>query len=98
MLETPAGRTPVSLAEIAAEYGLALTTVRTYNGQAAQRRRLGKVRPHDFPEPCDRVGNSPVFDPEKVRDWFEHRPGQGKGGGRPRKRPAEAEPPPAGTP
>ena len=98
MLETPTGHAPVSLAEIAAEYGLALTTVRTYNGQAAQRRRLGKVRPHDFPAPCGRVGNSPMFDPVGVRDWFEHRPGQGKGGGRPRKRPMESDTPPAGTP
>lgn len=77
--------TLLSIAEIATRFGLAAATVRTYNGQAAQRRRAGKPRPHDFPAAAWRVGNSPVFRLSEVDDWYNHRPGQGAGGGRPRK-------------
>ncbi|WP_052615641.1 hypothetical protein [Mycobacteroides abscessus] len=75
----------VSIAEIAAEYGLAESTVRTMNGQAAQRRRAKRSRPGDMPAPVDRVGNSPLFDRQEVTDAFNQRPGRGAGGGRPRK-------------
>ncbi|MFA5707553.1 hypothetical protein [Mycolicibacterium sp.] len=75
----------LSIADIARLYGLAQTTVRTYNGQAAQRRRAGTSRRHDFPAPTSRIGNSPLFDAEQVQVWFDHRPGRGVGGGRPPK-------------
>lgn len=74
----------LSIAEIAERYGLAPSTVRTYNGKSAVSRRRGTSRSHDFPAPVDRIGNSPLFDAEQVRHWFEHRPGRGVGGGRPR--------------
>lgn len=89
MTRPPTGSTLLSISAIAAAFGLAETTVRTYNGQAAQRRRAGTAGPHDFPAPVDRIGNSPLFDPAAVRDWFDHRPGRGAGGGRPRKRAAQ---------
>lgn len=79
----------LSLADIAEQYALALTTVRTYNGKAAVARRNGTAGDHDFPAPADRIGNSPLFDAEAVRDWFDHRPGRGAGGGRPRKAPTD---------
>lgn len=75
----------LSLADIAEQYALAPATVRTYNGKAAVARRNGTARGHDFPPPVDRIGNSPLFDAEAVRAWFDHRPGRGAGGGRPRK-------------
>lgn len=84
----------LSLADIAALYGLSTSTVRTYNGQAAIARRNGTAKAHDFPAPIDRVGNSPVFDALAVRDWFDHRPGRGAGGGRPPKTPAKDRPTP----
>ncbi|SKT55850.1 Uncharacterised protein [Mycobacteroides abscessus subsp. massiliense] len=79
------GRELVSIAEIAAEHGLAESTVRTMNGQSAQRRRANKSRPGDMPALVDRVGNSPLFDRREVRSAFDRRPGRGAGGGRPRK-------------
>ena len=91
MTQSSTGSTLLSIAAIADAFGLAETTVRTYNGQAAQRRRAGTARPHDFPAPVERIGNSPLFDPAAVRDWFEHRPGRGAGGGRPRTRPARVD-------
>ena len=78
----------LSLSDIATHYALSLPTVRNYNGKAAMARRSGTATPHGFPAPVDRIGNSPLFDPEAVRAWFEHRPGRGAGGGRPRKKPA----------
>lgn len=78
-------RTLMSLADIAERYELAVATVRTYNGQAAQRRRAGTSGPHDFPAAVTRVSNSPLFDSARVDDWHTHRPGRGAGGGRPRR-------------
>lgn len=86
MTQPQTGSPLLSISAIADTFGLAEATVRTYNGQAAQRRRAGTARAHDFPAPVDRIGNSPLFDPAAVRDWFDHRPGRGAGGGRPRKR------------
>jgi hypothetical protein len=74
----------MTLSDIAGEYSLTVPTVRTYNGKAAHNRRQGTAKPHDFPAPVDRIGNSPLFDAREVRDWFDHRPGRGAGGGRPR--------------
>lgn len=79
------GRELVSVADIAAEHALAESTVRTMNGQAAQRRRAGMPRPWDLPAPADRIGNSPLFDRQAVKAAFDQRPGRGAGGGRPRK-------------
>ncbi len=79
------GRDLVSIADIATEHGLAESTVRTMNGQAAQRRRANESRPWDMPAPVDRVGNSPLFDRQEVRTALAKRPGRGTGGGRPRK-------------
>lgn len=81
----PPKPTLLSIADIAETYRLGAATVRTYNGQAAQRRRTGSSRPHDFPAPAARIGNSPLFDADAVSDWFINRPGHGTGGGRPRK-------------
>lgn len=75
----------MTLADIAGAYALTVPTVRTYNGKAARNRREGTARPHDFPAPVDRIGNSPLFDAREVQDWFDHRPGRGVGGGRPRR-------------
>jgi len=81
----PSAMTLLSITDIADRFTLSAATVRTYNGQAAQRRRAGTDRPHDFPAPVSRVGNSPLFDADQIADWFSHRPGRGAGGGRPRK-------------
>lgn len=80
-----AGKTLLSIADIAERYGLTAPTVRTYNGQATQRRRAGTPTGHDFPPAVARVGNSPLFDADEVEGWFRNRPGRGAGGGRPRK-------------
>lgn len=87
-MATPPKSALLSIADIAETYRLGVATVRTYNGQAAQRRRAGSPRPHDFPVPVARIGNSPLFDADAVSDWFNNRPGRGTGGGRPRKPPA----------
>lgn len=89
MHDSLAQRDRLSLADIAALYGLTTATVRTYNGQAAIARRNGTAKDHDFPAPIDRIGNSPLFDARAVREWFSHRPGRGAGGGRPRKAPTD---------
>lgn len=75
----------LSIADVADRYGLTPGTVRTYNGKAAQRRRAGLAKAHDFPAPVRRVGNSPLFAAPDVEQWFKRRPGRGVGGGRPRK-------------
>lgn len=86
MPRPPLRRGLMTLTDIAGEYALTVSTVRTYNGKSAQKRREGTAGPHDFPAPVDRIGNSPLFDSREVRDWFDHRPGRGAGGGRPRTR------------
>lgn len=38
-----------------------------------------------FPPPDARFGRSPAWREQTIRDWLAARPGQGVGGGRPRK-------------
>ena len=75
----------LDLSGIAALLGLALSTVRNYHQISERRRREGTIRPGDFPEPAQRFGRSPAWELSVIRAWQDARPGQGAGGGRPRK-------------
>jgi len=54
-------------AEVAAESGVAVGTIRYY---------WSKKR-HLLPEPFTTVGGKPAWLPETVREWKKNRPGQG---------------------
>ena len=74
----PAGRY-LSQADIARELGVARHTVTVWRARYA-----------DFPEPDVLVGGAPGWLAGRrgeIRAWLESRPGQGAGGGRPRKDP-----------
>ncbi|MFB6392708.1 hypothetical protein [Polymorphospora lycopeni] len=48
----------------------------------------GRYEHHPFPAPDDRIGRAPWWRPERadeIREWAANRPGQGAGGGRPRR-------------
>ena len=62
----------MTAAEVATHLGLAVSTVYAY-------RRDGIL-----PEP-DMVGRTPTWDRKAIDRWKRNRPGQGAGGGRPRK-------------
>lgn len=79
------GKMILDLAGIAERCGLTYSTVQGYHTLAARRRREGASRPGDLPEPDDRIGGHPVWFAETIARWESERPGQGKGGGRPRK-------------
>lgn len=82
----------LTLDDCARQLGLTYRTVRNYHQVAERRRRVGGVRPGDFPPPDMRVGRIPVWKVSTITSWSRHRPGRGAGGGRPRKpRPAAAE-------
>jgi predicted DNA-binding transcriptional regulator AlpA len=75
----------LDLKGVASELGLALKTVRHYHHMAAKHRREGTPHAGDFPEPDMMFGRSPVWKQATINHWLRHRPGQGVGGGRPRK-------------
>lgn len=60
-------------AAVAARLGVSRSTISTY---------LARGR---MPAPDNRYGGSPVWCPSTIELWIEQRPGQGAGGGRPRK-------------
>jgi hypothetical protein len=67
----------LSQAEIASELGVAKNTV-----------NMWRARYDDFPPPDAHVGDSPGWLADRlpeIRAWRDSRPGQGAGGGRPRK-------------
>ena len=67
----------LSQADIARELGVARHTVTVWRG-----------RYPDFPKPDVTVGGAPGWLPGRlpeIRSWRDTRPGQGAGGGRPRK-------------
>lgn len=65
----------LSLADIAERLGIGASTVRTYRSQGR------------LPEPDAMTGPTPGWLPATIDRWLEQRPGQGVGGGRPRKVP-----------
>jgi predicted DNA-binding transcriptional regulator AlpA len=75
----------LDVAAVADLLGLEQRTVRNYHHTAARNRRDGATRPGDFPEPDAVFGRSPVWKASTIQAWERRRPGQGVGGGRPRK-------------
>lgn len=58
---------------VAVKIGVSVATVHTYLNRGT------------LPPPDDRFGNTPVWLSSTIDEWKATRPGQGKGGGRPRK-------------
>ena len=72
----------ISTADIAHEFGVTRQTVQFWR------------RSPSFPKPDATTGVVPGWLPERmaeIREWHANRPGQGTGGGRPRKNPAAEE-------
>lgn len=84
-LEGMTAPTLLDIRAVAAALTLTERTVRNYHQLAERRRREGTSRPGDFPPPDQRFGRTPVWKASTIRQWKTHRPGQGVGGGRPRK-------------
>ncbi|XNL98380.1 helix-turn-helix DNA binding domain [Arthrobacter phage Bumble] len=59
--------------EIADLLGVTVDTVRTYQKRAAANRRAGTPSARDLPEPVRRVGQSPLWDADQIRDWMKSR-------------------------
>ena len=74
----------VTMEWIAQDLGVPLSTVWTYHARAKRNRRDGTPRPGDLP-PATMVGRTPTWTPAQYATWKANRPGQGAGGGRPRK-------------
>lgn len=61
-------------------------TISTYMSES---KRGGRYEKHPFPEPDGRIGRAPWWLPSRadaIRKWDVERPGQGAGGGRPRRK------------
>ena len=66
----------------------ALTVAGVAARLGVQRRTVEAYRHHiqyGFPEPDGRLGRTPWWKPATIDAWQKARPGQGRGGGRPRK-------------
>lgn len=72
----------LTLADIAAEIGVSVDSIRVYHQRASKNRRAGTERPGDLPAPDETFGRSPVWKSSTVRKWIDKRPGRGAGGGR----------------
>lgn len=75
----------LDLKAVAELVGVSYRTIRNYHQVAERRRREKDVHAGDLPEPDDTFGRSPVWKRSTILAWQRHRPGQGAGGGRPRK-------------
>ncbi|WP_032707466.1 hypothetical protein [Salinispora arenicola] len=73
----------LTLADIAKDLGLLKATVATYHHDATRRRREGRPRRGDLPEPDAPQGRRPRWKRPTYLRWKTNRPGQGAGGGRP---------------
>ena len=69
----------LTVKDVAARLGVKPRTVEAYRHHIQ----------YGFPEPDGRLGRTPWWKPATIDDWQKGRPGQGRGGGRPRKRPLE---------
>ena len=65
----------LTVADVAARLGVKPRTVEAYRHHPQ----------YGFPEPDGRLGRTPWWLPATIDTWQEGRPGQGRGGGRPRK-------------
>lgn len=82
----------MDLRAIAVAIGVTYRTMRNYHTNAKKHRRLAAehgdlsyIRPGDLPPP-DRIdGRVPKWSQVTIMQWRDSRPGQGVGGGRPRK-------------
>lgn len=71
---------PLDRTAVGALIGVSAQAVRVYQRRYADT--------HPFPAPDGTIGRSPYWLPDReqeIRDWDKSRPGQGSGGGRPRK-------------
>ena len=71
----------LTVADVAARLGVQRRTVEAYRHHPQ----------YGFPEPDGRLGRTPWWWPATIDTWQKGRPGQGRGGGRPRKRPLSPE-------
>lgn len=65
----------LTVADVAARLGVQRRTVEAYRHHPQ----------YGFPEPDGRLGRTPWWWPATIDTWQKGRPGQGRGGGRPRK-------------
>lgn len=63
----------LTTADIAALVGVEAPTIRSYVARGV------------MPQPDGHLGRTPYWHRRTIHDWLATRPGQGKGGGRPRK-------------
>lgn len=77
----------LTVGDVAESLGLKQRTIRNYHAVATRRRRDDTTRRGDFPPPDLFVGRTPVWKTSTITAWQRRRPGQGVGGGRPRKEP-----------
>lgn len=63
----------LTTADVAALLGVTPATVRSYAARG------------DMPPPDGHLGRTPWWKPRTIEQWRKQRPGQGAGGGRPRK-------------
>jgi hypothetical protein len=92
-------RPVLGIADVADFLGVTPATISQYLSESrplvGSINRKGRYADHPFPEPNGRIGNSPWWSndrAEEIQAWAASRPGQGAGGGRPRKS-APNEPP-----
>lgn len=76
--------TYLTLAEIAHDIGVTVSSMRVYHQRALKNRRDNNPRPGDLPEPDATFARTPAWKRETIDDWKLRRPGRGAGGGRKR--------------
>lgn len=72
-------------ADVAALLGLKPKSISTY---LTESREGGRYETHPFPQPDGTIGRAPWWHPDRrdeLLKWAAERPGQGVGGGRPRR-------------
>lgn len=68
-------------AGISARTGIKPAVLHKYQSEARRRREQGTPRLGDMPPPDKTYAGRPVWRPETIDAWLQHRPGRGAGGG-----------------
>lgn len=82
----------LTTADLAELLGVKAATIRHYRADSLPD---GRYETRPFPEPDDRLGNSPAWKASRkkeILDWAAGRPGMGAGGGQPAHKPKGDQP------
>jgi predicted DNA-binding transcriptional regulator AlpA len=63
----------LTLSQIAEILDVKTASARVYHEVASRNRRENQVRPTDMPEPMNRIGNTPIWDPKAIDEWMTRR-------------------------